>query len=279
MEALLAEDDGSHIQSLYYSPKWSRLPGRDAIKELLKVAQHPPTSSSSSSLLHPCPREPKPAAHSEYDPAGTTLEAGARIMKDPGTTELNADVAAKDSAPKQRALEDWKKRDYPTLNRGSPAWRSCQPPDGTTPPPFIQGVLSTRNCRLFLAAIQLMTRHSFDVWYLDNFRPDADDNTICPCSHKEDLQRSRRVSKCYFTKHILLRPVTHTTLVTSPNVPSFSETPPLNSSSAPKEVGSSASSSTLPKLCYTLYPHSRTPLKSRGLTLRVSSTYLYHDLL
>lgn len=48
--------------------------------------------------------------------------------------------------------------------------------------PYILGCLSAGNRRLFSVGIQLTTRHAFDTNYSMNFRPQAGDNTLCPCS-------------------------------------------------------------------------------------------------
>jgi len=37
------------------------------------------------------------------------------------------------NTPKQKAFDSWR-RDFFSLRRTSPTWRSCQPPNGTTPP-------------------------------------------------------------------------------------------------------------------------------------------------
>jgi len=105
---------------------------------------------------------------------------------------------------RQQVMDDWR-RDLSSLDRSSPAWRSCEPPDGSSPLPFIRGVLSSRSRRLFSAAIQLTTRHSFDANYSAKFRPTADDNTTCPCSHEEGPGGLRRASKSYNINYILFR--------------------------------------------------------------------------
>jgi len=59
----------------------------------------------------------------------------------------------------------------------------------------------------FSAAIQLTTRHSFDDEYSDKFRPNAGDNTTCPCSHEEES-----IGLCrYPIHHVLLSCPLHTT--------------------------------------------------------------------
>ena len=55
--------------------------------------------------------------------------------------------------------------------------KTCRPPDGNRPPPFIRGALSRGNRRLFSAAVQLATGHAFTANYSLRFRAGADDNT------------------------------------------------------------------------------------------------------
>lgn len=170
---------------------------------------------------------------------------------------------------RQQVMDDWR-RDLSSLDRSSPAWRSCEPPDGSSPLPFIRGVLSSRSRRLFSAAIQLPTRHSFDANYSAKFRPTADDNTTCPCSHEEGPGGLRRPSKSYNINYILFRcplPSQRQAISAPP--------PPLHSSSVPKmEGGNYASSSTPPKHFYAPAPD-RTPLKDQRLRVCVTSIYVH----
>jgi hypothetical protein len=76
---------------------------------------------------------------------------------------------------------DWS-ADYVATPHPQPYFRSCAPPDGNRPPPFIRGVLSRGSRRLFSAAVQLSTGHSFLADYSHRFRPNARDNTTCLCS-------------------------------------------------------------------------------------------------
>jgi hypothetical protein len=81
---------------------------------------------------------------------------------------------------KARAFQEWQ-AEYFDQRRTGPAWASCQPPQDTTPPPFILGCLSAGDRRLFSAGIQFTTRHTLDANYSMKFRPQANDTTLCPC--------------------------------------------------------------------------------------------------
>jgi hypothetical protein len=104
---------------------------------------------------------------------------------------------------KAKVFADWRE-DYLSTRHEGPAWVSCTPPESPTPPPFICGVLSTGNRRYFSAAIQLTTRHAFHSWYSDNFRPEAGDNTTCPCSNTQHPVP-------HSVEHVLLRCPLHST--------------------------------------------------------------------
>jgi hypothetical protein len=80
---------------------------------------------------------------------------------------------------------DWSAQ-YVATPHPQPYFRSCAPPDGNRPPPFIRGVLSRGSRRIFSAAVQLATGHSFTADYSRRFRPHAGDNTSCPCTLSPD---------------------------------------------------------------------------------------------
>ena len=61
-------------------------------------------------------------------------------------------------------------------------WQSITMPDGH-PPPFIQGALSQKDRRTYVAAGQLASSHAFHKPYSVDFQPGANDNNICPCSN------------------------------------------------------------------------------------------------
>ena len=88
---------------------------------------------------------------------------------------------------KAKVFQEWL-AEYITQRHHGEAWVSCQPPHDTTPPPFILGSLSAGNRRLFSTSIQLTTRHAFDANYSMNFRPQAGDNTLCPCDTTWELR-------------------------------------------------------------------------------------------
>ncbi|KAH9963055.1 hypothetical protein BGW80DRAFT_856773 [Lactifluus volemus] len=66
---------------------------------------------------------------------------------------------------------------------GHHAWIACPPTPSSDPPPFVQGLLSHGNRTLFSNGLQLLSRHGFIADYSDRFRPDAGDNTCCPCNY------------------------------------------------------------------------------------------------
>ena len=82
-------------------------------------------------------------------------------------------------------------QDFTTIPcRRSHALISTPPPDGNKFPPFTVGLLSAKNRRLMCTGFQLTTRHCFDANYSFNFRPNAGDETTCPCSYSsQDPQR------------------------------------------------------------------------------------------
>jgi len=75
-----------------------------------------------------------------------------------------------------RDLED----EYYRTNCSSQVWQSIIPPDGR-PPPFYIGALSCKDRGTSSSAIQLAFDHAFTATYSDWARPNADDNTFCPC--------------------------------------------------------------------------------------------------
>jgi hypothetical protein len=66
---------------------------------------------------------------------------------------------------------------------GHHAWIACPPTPSPDPPPFVRGLLSHGNRALFSNGLQLLSRHGFIADYSDRFRPDAGDNTCCPCNY------------------------------------------------------------------------------------------------
>ena len=82
--------------------------------------------------------------------------------------------------PKDRLLRDIQ-AEYLRTNWSSQVWQSIILPDGK-PPPFIQGAISRRDRGTFSSAGQLATGHAFHKPYSIQFRREADDNNVCPCS-------------------------------------------------------------------------------------------------
>jgi len=81
--------------------------------------------------------------------------------------------------PKARMIRDLEDEYYRT-NHSSQVWQSIIPPDGC-PPPFYIGALSHKDRGTSSSAIQLAFDHAFTATYSDWARPNADDNTFCPC--------------------------------------------------------------------------------------------------
>jgi hypothetical protein len=128
--------------------------------------------------------------------AGRTLKA----IWDAITAEAQPHVIpTPPSSHSAMAFAAWRE-EYP--RRRGTAWRSCQPPSDSTPPPFIQGVLSRGNRRYFAAAIQITTGHAFDADYSDRFRPTAGDTTTCPCADS-DAYASQDLPPRHTITHIL----------------------------------------------------------------------------
>ena len=99
--------------------------------------------------------------------------------------------------PNLKVFDSWKSEYLSNHHTYTSApWISCEPPEDSKPPPFIQGALSLKQRRILSAAIQLTTRHGFHADYSDKFRPDAGDVTACPCSGP--LQPTR-----YTVEHVI----------------------------------------------------------------------------
>jgi hypothetical protein len=97
------------------------------------------------------------------------------------------DVAPLAAIPDHKAdmYSDWSTQ-YVTTPHPQPYYRSCSPPNGNRPPPFIHGVLSRGSQRIFSATVQLTTDHSFMADYSCRFRPNVGNNTTCPCTSSPD---------------------------------------------------------------------------------------------
>ena len=83
---------------------------------------------------------------------------------------------------KDEAYHSWNHDFISTPRRRSHALVSTPPPNGNKFPPFTEGLLTAKNRRLMSTGFQLTTRHCFDANYSYNFRPNAGDETACPCS-------------------------------------------------------------------------------------------------
>ena len=116
---------------------------------------------------------------------------------------------------KAKAFQDWH-AEYITQNHSGPAWASCQPPSDANPPPFIIGSLSAGNRCLFAASIQTTTRHAFDANYSMNFRPQANDTTLCPCDTTWETRAANPSDD-------LAPPIHHTVEHVLTNCPHFNE--------------------------------------------------------
>ena len=81
--------------------------------------------------------------------------------------------------PKARLLRDLE-AEYYCQDRSARIWQSIIPPDGR-PPPFFIGALSRKDRGSSSSAVQLAFDHAFTATYSDWARPNAGDNTLCPC--------------------------------------------------------------------------------------------------
>ena len=113
------------------------------------------------------------------------------------------------STPKSRAFiafhSWWESRD----RRRDPMSRIPPPPlDSHAPIPMIAGILRDNHKRprgrhLYSAGVQTVLGHGFFPEYSTRFRPQADDNLICPCAALPPRLHTRR--------HILLQCPLHVT--------------------------------------------------------------------
>jgi hypothetical protein len=83
---------------------------------------------------------------------------------------------------KEEAYQSWRNDTMILPRRRSHADASISLPDGNKFPPYVRGLLTARNRHLLCAGLQLTTRHCFDAKYSFDFRPNAGDETACPCS-------------------------------------------------------------------------------------------------
>jgi len=81
--------------------------------------------------------------------------------------------------PKARLLRNLE-AEYYRQDRSARIWQSIIPPDGR-PPPFFIGALLRKDRGSSSSAVQLAFDHAFTATYSDWARPNAGDNTLCPC--------------------------------------------------------------------------------------------------
>jgi hypothetical protein len=87
---------------------------------------------------------------------------------------------------------------------------ACTAPDGNKPPPAIRAAIAHGN-RLITSTIFRFAVAHFDADYSDRFRPNAGDNTMCPCAHRpyqpghNPSRRRQRPTHRHTRNHVIFK--------------------------------------------------------------------------
>ena len=100
----------------------------------------------------------------------------------------------------------WKAIAADHIPSNHPSHAACTQPEGSSPPPTI--ITAVASCsRLVTSTIfRIATGHCFDATYLERFRAQANDYTICPCEHIPRRNTSYPPRRFMHTKeHVIFR--------------------------------------------------------------------------
>ena len=109
---------------------------------------------------------------------------GSGLIEEAAVTQPPLSPSSQPSLASRRdqAFHNWRHDYMNTPRQRHHANVSITPPNDNHPPPFVRGLMKSKNRRLVCAGLQLTNRHCFDANYSHKFRPNSGDETTCPCS-------------------------------------------------------------------------------------------------